>query len=88
MLLGMCVTANECQYITPLSRGGREKAYLVHFVGGRAAERIGGAQGKYKSGAQQNFEILHALKFVVGSPEALLRACTQYIYTCKLPSSI
>ena len=35
-----------------------------------------------------NFEILHALKCVLGAPEALFRACTQYIYTCKLPSSI
>ena len=35
-----------------------------------------------------NFAILHALKCVLGTPEALFRACTQYIYTCKLPSSI
>ena len=35
-----------------------------------------------------NFRILHALKCVLGAPEALFRACTQYIYTCKLPSSI
>ena len=35
-----------------------------------------------------NFEILHALKCVLGAPEALFCACTQYIYTCKLPSSI
>ena len=33
-------------------------------------------------------EILHALKCVLGAPEALFHACTQYIYTCKLPSSI
>ena len=35
-----------------------------------------------------NFEILHAPKCVLGAPEALFRACTQYIYTCKFPSSI
>ena len=35
-----------------------------------------------------NFEILHALKCVLGAPEAPFRASTQYIYTCKLPSSI
>ena len=35
-----------------------------------------------------NFEILHALKYVLGAPEALFCACTQYIYTCKLPSLI
>ena len=35
-----------------------------------------------------NFEILHALKCVLEAPEARFRACTQYIYTCKLPSLI
>ena len=35
-----------------------------------------------------DFEIVHALKCVLGAPEALFRACTQYIYTCKLSSSI
>ena len=35
-----------------------------------------------------NFESLHALKCVLGAPEALFHACTQYIYTCKLPSLI
>ena len=35
-----------------------------------------------------NFEILYALKCVLGAPEALFHACTQYIYTCKLPSLI
>ena len=35
-----------------------------------------------------NFEILCALKFVVGAPEALFCACTQYIYTYKVLSSI
>ena len=39
-------------------------------------------------GVWGNFEILHALKCVLGAPGALFRACTQYIYTCKLPSSI
>ena len=38
--------------------------------------------------APKNFENLHALKCVLGAPEALFHACTQYIYTCKLPSSI
>ena len=36
----------------------------------------------------RNVEILHALKCVLGAPEALFRAWTQYIYNCKLPSSI
>ena len=35
-----------------------------------------------------NFEILHALKCVLEAPEALFCACTQHIYTCKLPFSI
>ena len=35
-----------------------------------------------------NVEILHALKCVLEAPEALFHTCTQYIYTCKLPSSI
>ena len=35
-----------------------------------------------------NFEMLHALKCVLGAPEAPFRACTRYIYTCKLLSSI
>ena len=38
--------------------------------------------------APGNLEILHALKCVLGAPDALFRACTQYIYTCKLLSSI
>ena len=68
----------------------------------RAAERIGGAQGKCKNWGPKkwivgggsggtppgNFEILHALKCVLGTPEALFRACTQYIHTYKLSSSI
>ena len=33
-------------------------------------------------------EILHALNCVLGAPEAIFHACTQYICTCKLPSSI
>ena len=33
-------------------------------------------------------KFLHALKCVLGAPEALFRACIQHIYTCKLPSSI
>jgi len=35
-----------------------------------------------------DLEILHALKCVLGAPEALFRACTQHIYICNLPSSI
>ena len=36
-----------------------------------------------------NFEILLSRSAcVLGAAEALFRACTQYIYTCKLPSSI
>ena len=34
------------------------------------------------------WEILHFLKCVLGAPEALFRAYTQYIYTRKLPSLI
>ena len=30
----------------------------------------------------------NAPKCVLGAPEALFHACTQYIYTCKVPSSI
>ena len=67
----------------------------------KATERIGGPRANSKSGASQNGlcegglgthpqEILHALKGVLGAPEALFRACTQYIYvyTCKSLSSI
>ena len=67
----------------------------------RAAKRIGGAQGKDKkwgpaiwmvrggSGGMPpgNFEILHALKCVLGASEALFCAYTQCI-TCKLPPPI
>ena len=67
-----------------------------------AAERMGGAQGKYKSGAHniaivqggsggmppENFEVLHALKHVLGASEAPFCACIQHnTYTGKLPSS-
>ena len=69
-----------------------------------AAERIGGGEGRAnkkkwglaiwtvrgESGGMPpgNCAILHALKCVLGAPEALYCACTQYIYTCKLLSSI
>ena len=32
------------------------------------------------------FEILHALKCVLGASEVPFRACIQYIPTCQLPS--
>ena len=52
----------------------------------RAAERVGGPRANAKSGGPQyglgsggtppgNFEILHALKYVLRAPEALFRAC-------------
>ena len=77
------------------------RAEIVCYIS-RAAERIGGGQGKYKewgpakwivwegngSTPPGNFEILHALKCVLGAPEAPSHACTQYIYLCKLLSSI
>ena len=34
-----------------------------------------------------NFEVLHALKCVLGASEAPFCACIQSIHTCKLPSS-
>ena len=34
----------------------------------------------------KNFEILHALKCVLGAAEASFLACIQYIHTCKLSS--
>ena len=62
---------------------------LLRGLGGpRAAKRIGGAQGKYKKWGPEIFEILRALKCVLGVSEALFCACTQYIYTCQLPSLI
>ena len=77
------------------------KQPICFCCGIRAAERFVAAQGKCKKcgptkwifvwGActpPGNLEILHALKCVLGAPEALFRSCTQYIYTCKLPSSI
>ena len=36
----------------------------------------------------RNIEILRALKCVLGAPEALFHARTQYIYTCKFLSLI
>ena len=61
-------------------------------LGGPTANtKIGAPQnGLYEGvwGPPGNFEILHALKCVLGAPEALFCACTQYVYTCKLPSSI
>ena len=70
----------------------------------RAAKRIVGAQGKYKKWdpfyrlcegglgrtPPGNFEILLALKCVLGASEAPFCACIQYIqciYTCQLQSS-
>ena len=68
--------------------------------GGRAAERIVGAQGNYKKWGHTidcvrgvwghtppKIEILHALKCVLGASEAPFRACIQYMHICKLPSS-
>ena len=60
--------------------------------GPRANPKIGALQNGLCEGGRGtppgNFEILHALKCILGAPEALFRARTQYIYTCKLPSSI
>ena len=59
----------------------------IQKVGGHKMDCVRGVWGTPPG----NFEILHALKWVLGGPEALFRACTQYIYTCKLlklPSSI
>ena len=60
---------------------------------GRAAKRMGGAQGKYKkwghnidcgrgSGGTppENFEVLHALECVLGAPEAPF-LCMHTVYT-------
>ena len=63
----------------------------------RATERIVGAQGKYikwgpycvrGSGGMppENFEILHALKYVLRASHVPFCACIQYIPTCQLPS--
>ena len=60
----------------------------------RAAERMGGGQSKYKKRGPynidcvrgvwgtppENFEVLHALKRVLGVSEAPFCACIQYIY--------
>ena len=69
----------------------------------RAAKRIWGVGDKYNNWGPTNglceggsggirklifLRFLHALKCVLGVPEALFHACTQYIYICKLPSSI
>ena len=70
---------------------------LVHIYTG-PPRRLGEPRASTKSGAPQNGlcegglgahpqEILHALKCFVGAPEVLFRACTQYIYTCKLAVS-
>ena len=56
----------------------------IQKVGPHKVDCVRGSGGTFSG----NFEILHALKCVLGAPEALFRACTQYIYTCKLPSSI
>ena len=76
----------------------------VAIISIRAAERIGegGPRANTKSGALQNglcegglgtcpqeiFAILHALKCVLGTPEALFRACTQYIYSVYLQVAV
>ena len=57
----------------------------------RATKKIGGAGqiqklGPHKMGGSGHTpqETLRALKCVLGAPEAPFRACTQYIYACKL----
>ena len=79
----------------------RITAVQASLVAARVPERIVGAQGNYKrwgpyyrlceggSGGMPpgNFEILHALKCVLGASEAPFRACIQYIHTCQLASS-
>ena len=55
--------------------------------GEREARDLGGVGGGALWGWGHAPRILHALKCVLGASEALFRACTQYIYTCKLPSS-
>ena len=47
----------------------------IQKVGPHKLDCVKGAQGTPPG----NFEILHALKCALGAPEALFRACTQYI---------
>ena len=56
----------------------------IQKVGPHKIYSVGGSGGVPPG----NFENLHAVKCVLGGPEALCRPCTQYIYTCKLLSSI
>ena len=75
-----CVVHNHCQ--------GRREDWggpgHTQKVGPHKIDCVGGSGGTPPG----NFEILHALKCVLGAPEAVFRARTQYIYTCKSPSSI
>ena len=99
----------SCNYITRLSRSiciiesgepGNEASSHTSFTlassGSRAAEKIVGAQGKYKSGAHtidcvwgvwghmpRKFEILQPLKYASEAPFA----CIQYINNYQLASS-
>ena len=63
-------------------------AAFHEFIFGTLPEE--GLQAQFEESGMPpgNFEILHAPKCVLGAPEALFHACTQYIYTCKLPSLI
>ena len=68
--------------------------YFSQEAENRAAERMGGAQGKYKKRGPyidcargvwgtppENFEVLHALKRVLGASEApFVHAYSTYIY--------
>ena len=67
----------------------------------RTAERVRRPRANTKSGARKldcmrgvwghapgNFEILHALKCVLGACEALFRICIEFIHTFKLPSLV
>ena len=75
--------------------------FLINVIVTRTAERIRETQGKYKKWgckldcmrgvwghALGNFEILHALKCVLGAHEALYRPCIECIHTFKLPSLV
>ena len=86
------VTKNMTKF-RPYNQGYRED------WGGPRAKTKRGPRAKTKRGAWQYRlcegrlgacpqEILHSLKCVLGLLRLFFCACTQYIYTCKLPPSI
>ena len=82
--ISFVLTVHECILRVQGSREDWGGPGQIQKVGPHEMDGVRGVWGQ----GPRKFRDLHALKCILVAPEALFRACTQYIYTCKLPFSI